>query len=87
MGGCASLSWIEHILIVLVVVCMVVAFVKLVLPTILSALGASGGLVMGAINILIWGAVIIAIIVVFFMLIECVHLVQLFPLGAATLLG
>lgn len=64
---CFSLEWIRDILIWLVVICGVVAFVKLVIPR----LGLTDPLVLGAVNILVWVLVAVAVIVVFFAVISC----------------
>jgi hypothetical protein len=68
---CFSIPWIEHLLIMLVIIGACVAFVRLVLPNILGALGAAGGVVAGAINIILWAVVIIFVIILFFDLIQC----------------
>ncbi len=56
---CFSLAWIEQLLIWLVIVCAIVALLKLLLPFILNQLGAAGGIMMAAINIVVWAVVLI----------------------------
>ena len=69
--GCFSLAWIEQILVWLVIVCAIVGILRLVLPFILNQLGVGGGVIMAAINIVIWAVVAIAVIYACFMLISC----------------
>ena len=69
---CFTTSFIEHWLLVLVVVVAVVAFAKLALGKIFSMLGIGGDWVIGAINILIWVVVAIFAIKLFFEVLPCV---------------
>jgi len=68
---CFSLVWIEQILIWAVIVIAVVAILKLLIPFILSQLGASGSVIMAAINIVVWAFVAIIVIYICFALIGC----------------
>lgn len=69
--SCFSISWIENVLIWLVVIGAIVAIVRLLLPHIVGPLGAIGSVVMQALYIIIWAIVIIAIIVIVFDLLAC----------------
>ena len=69
---CFSPAWIESLLIWLVIVCAIIAFIRLVLPPLLAQLGAGGGIVGGALNIVLWAIIAIAVIYIFFALIMCV---------------
>jgi hypothetical protein len=68
---CFSLGWIEQVLIWLVVVCAIVAILKLLLPFVLSQLGVAGGVITGAINIVLWAVIAIFVIYFCFDLISC----------------
>lgn len=68
---CFGLEWIEQLLVWVVVVCAIVAILRLLLPFILGQLGAGGGIIMQAINIVIWAVICIAVIYFCFMLISC----------------
>jgi hypothetical protein len=69
--SCFSLSWIEQVLIWLVILAAVVALLRLVLPAVFSMLGVEGGLFVQAVNIVIWAIVVIAAIYFVFALISC----------------
>ena len=73
---CFSLAWIEQLLIWLVIVVAVVALLRLLLPWLLNMLGVGGGIIMQAINILVWAVVAIFVIYFIFAIISC-----LFSLG------
>ncbi len=79
--GCFSMAWLEQLLVWLVIVCAVVAILRLLLPFILGQLGAGGTIIMQAINIVIWAIVLIFVIYVCFALISCLGGVSmpLFP--------
>ena len=68
---CFSLAWIEQLLIWLVIVVAIVALLKLLLPFILNQLGVAGGIIMQAINIVIWAVILIFVIYFVFALIAC----------------
>ena len=65
---CFSLGWIEQLLVWLVIVCAIVAILRLLLPWIAAQLG---GIVPGVINIVLWAVVAIFVIYFCFALIEC----------------
>lgn len=69
---CFSLSWLLQILIWIVVICAVVAIVRLVLPIVLGWLGVAGGIVMQGLNIVLIAFVIIVVLIFAFDLISCV---------------
>lgn len=69
--GCFSLPWLEQILIWLVVVCAVVAILRLLVPFILAQLGAGGDIIMKAINIVVWAIICCFVIYICFALIYC----------------
>jgi len=69
---CFNLAWLEQLLIWLVVIGAVVALIKLVVPLATSALGSAGAVLLGALNIVIWAIVAIAVIVLVFELLACV---------------
>jgi hypothetical protein len=66
------LSLIENILIWLVIICAIVALIKLLLiPFVLAPMGAAAATIIQAINIIIWAVVAVFIIVVIFDLLSC----------------
>ena len=69
---CFSLGWIEQLLVWIVIVCAVVGILKLLLPFVLSQLGAGGGQPVGAINIVLWAVIAIFVIYICFALISCI---------------
>lgn len=73
--ACFSLAWFQQLLIWLVIICAVIAILKLLVPYVLSQIGAeiSGGasVVMQAIHIVIWAIVAIVVIYICFALIAC----------------
>ena len=68
---CFSFEWIERTLIWLVVVCAIVGILRLVLPFVLTQLGVGGGVILSAINIVIWAVVAIFVVIFCFDLISC----------------
>lgn len=69
---CFGLAWVEQFLLWLVIVCAVVALLKLVLVPMLGSLGSAGSVIAQAINIAIWAFVCIAIIVLVFDALSCI---------------
>jgi hypothetical protein len=69
--ACFSLAWIQQVLIYAVIVCAVIALLKLVIPFILAQLGSGGGIISQAINILFWAIICIFVIYVVFAIIGC----------------
>jgi len=71
---CFSFIWVEQVLIWLVVLCAVIALLRLVVTYVLPQIGLGDGivsLVTQAIRIVIWAIVLIAVIVFMFDLISC----------------
>lgn len=70
---CFSLAFIENLLIWLVVIIGIVAIVQLVIPKLMSLVGASpdGGIVFQIIRIVVWVVLAIAIIFFVFDLLSC----------------
>lgn len=69
--ACFSLPWIEDLLIWIVIIAALVGLVRLVLPPVLAGLGAAGGTVAAALNIVLWAAVAIFLILIVFDLASC----------------
>jgi hypothetical protein len=71
--ACFSLAWLESLLIWFVVLITVVAILKLIIPALMSALGAppGGGAVVTALGYIAWALVAIFAIIVVFDLISC----------------
>jgi hypothetical protein len=68
---CFSLEFIEQLLVWLVIVCAIVAILRLLLPWVAAQLGAAGGIVLAVINIVLWAIIAIYVIYFCFMLIGC----------------
>jgi hypothetical protein len=72
--GCFSWYWLESVLLWLVVLCGVVAILRLLVPFILSLVGVEATLIMRVINIIIAVIVVCALIVFVFDVLGCVGL-------------
>jgi hypothetical protein len=71
---CLGMAWLEQLLVWLVVICVVVALLKLLVGFVLPKLGLAGevvAFVVAAVRIIIWGMICIFAIVVIFELISC----------------
>ena len=69
---CFSLGAIEMLLIWLVIVCAVIAVIKLLLiPLVLSPMGAPGNIIIQIVNIIVWVVVAIFCIYIIFDLLAC----------------
>ena len=68
---CFSLSWLAQFLVWVVIVCAVVAIIQLLLPYVLSQLGAGGSIIAAALNIVLWAVIVIFVIYVAFDLMSC----------------
>lgn len=72
---CFPLDWIEHMLILAVIVFAIIGILKLLVPYVFSSLGwapgAGYGVVVGALNIALFAAIAILVIIFCFMLISC----------------
>lgn len=68
---CFSIGWLQSLLVWLVIVCAVIGILKLIIPYVLAQLGAGGGIIMQAINIVMWAVICIFVIYVCFALIGC----------------
>jgi hypothetical protein len=68
---CFSLGWWQDLLIWVVIVVAVVALLKLLLPWLLGQMGVDAGIILQAINIVVWAFVAIVVIYVVFALISC----------------
>ena len=68
--GCFSLGWIEQLCIWLIVVCAVVAIIRLLVPFFTGMIGIP--LVAQIINIVLWCVVAIMCVYIIFSLLECV---------------
>ena len=67
--GCFSIAWIEQLLVWLVIVCAIIAILRLFLPWVAAQLGIS--IVAQVINIVLWAVVVIFVIYFCFALISC----------------
>lgn len=59
---CFSLAWLWQVCIWIIVICAIVAIIRLLLPIVLAqigALGSFGTLLVGVVRILLWAAVAI----------------------------
>ena len=71
--GCFTLDWFEHLLIVLVIICVIVGIVKLLLPTVLGWFGAppGGNAVITILGYVLWAVVAIFCIIMVFDFLSC----------------
>lgn len=68
---CFSLGWIEQLLVWLVIIFAIVAILRLLIPWIAGKLGGDGGVIVAAINIVLWAFIAICVIYFVFALIAC----------------
>jgi hypothetical protein len=68
---CFSLSWIEALLINVVILAVVVGVLRILVPWVIGLLGVDAGPLMAIINLIIWGIVIIWLIYFVFSLLGC----------------
>ncbi len=72
---CFSLAWFQQLLVFLVIVCAVVAILKIIVPYALSkveaTLGDGANVVLAVLRIVVWAIVVIFVIYICFVLISC----------------
>jgi hypothetical protein len=68
---CFSLQWLEQVFIWIIIICAIVAIVRLLLPMVFAQLGAPGGTILAIINIAMWAIVAIFVVMFAFELISC----------------
>lgn len=68
---CFTLEFVEQLLVWLVIICAIVAILRLLLPWIAAQLGGAGTIVMAVINIVLWAVICVYVIYFCFMLIGC----------------
>ncbi len=68
---CFSIEWIEHLFVLLIIIGAVVALVRLLLPLVLGWMGSPGGIILQAINIVMWAFIAIFCVYIIFELISC----------------
>jgi hypothetical protein len=66
---CFSLPWIEQLLVWLVIVCAIIAILRLLLPWVAAQLGIP--IIGQVINIILWAVVVIFVIYFCFSLLSC----------------
>lgn len=71
---CFSLLWLVQTFVWLVVICAVVAIIRLLLPYALSMLGVGGEILMKVINIIVIAVVLIAVAWFLYDLLTCAGL-------------
>jgi len=69
MGGCFSLSWLESLLVYLIIVCAVVAILRLIVPWVAAQLGIP--IISQVLNIILWAIICILCIYIVFALLSC----------------
>jgi hypothetical protein len=70
--GCVSLYFVENLLIWLIVICAVLAIVKLlIVPYVLTPMGQPGVILIQVVNIIVWAVIAVAIVVIIFDLLSC----------------
>jgi hypothetical protein len=66
---CFSLPWLEQVLVWLVIVCAIVAIIRLLVPFLTSMLGVP--IVGQVVNIILWAIIAIVCIYIIFALLSC----------------
>jgi hypothetical protein len=66
---CFSLPWLEQVLVWLVIVCAIVAVIRLLVPFLTSMLGVP--IVGQVVNIILWAVIAIVCIYIIFALLSC----------------
>ena len=66
---CFSLPWLEQLLVWLVIVCAIIAILRLLLPWVAAQLGIP--IIAQVINIILWAVVVIFVIYFCFALLSC----------------
>jgi hypothetical protein len=70
---CFSLGWIEQLFVWFIVICAVVAILKILLPFVAGQLGAAGGVIIQVINIVLWAIIAICVVYFCFAVISCLN--------------
>lgn len=76
---CFSWIWLQQLLVWLVIVGAIFAILRLLVPYVLAQLGAGGGVIAQAINIILWAVIAIVVIYICFALISCLGSGSLMP--------
>lgn len=69
--SCLSLGWLQQLCVDIVVIVALVSIIKILIPWLLSLVGATWGPLGAIINIVLWAIVVIFIIYVAFALLGC----------------
>lgn len=72
---CFSLGWVENLIIWLIVVCAVVAIIRILIAFVIPAIGLAGNIasvVVRIINIIMWAVIAVAVVILIFDLLSCV---------------
>ncbi len=71
--ACFSWAWVENLLIGFVIVCVIIASVKVLVPAVMNWFGAppGGGAVMTVLGYIAWGVLAIFVIIFVFELLGC----------------
>lgn len=71
---CFSLSWLENLLIFIIIICAIVALIQLLIRFVVPHLGVGGEIVnfiIAALKIIFWAIICIAAVVFIFGLLSC----------------
>lgn len=72
---CFSLDWLMHIIILGIIVCAIIAILRVVVPFVLSQMGATIGaganVVITCFKIALWAVIAIIVVVICFQIIAC----------------
>lgn len=69
--GCFGLQWLEQLFIYIIVVCAIIAIIKLLLPLVFAQLGGPGSVLVQIINIVLWAVIACFVVYIAFALISC----------------
>lgn len=76
---CFTLEWLRDLFIWLIVIGAIIAIVRILLPMVLSLIGAPAGTIMQIVNIALWAFIAVMIVVFAFDLIGCIGHIGGFP--------
>jgi hypothetical protein len=69
--SCFSLGSLESILIWIIIIGAIFAIIKIVVPMVAAALGGPGSALISIINIVLWAALCIVVVIFAFQMISC----------------
>ena len=71
---CFSLGWLQQLFVWIIIICAIIAIIKILLPYVMSFAGELGGaaaVIIAVVKIVFWAIVAIMVVYVVFALISC----------------